>query len=191
MSKENVLKKEFSQRDVQRVRNLVQGKYGDKTQQSVGYTKAQEFHSEGDIWEEDGRKWTIKDGIKQNITKLDKAKKAHVMPIFCPNCKKPMKKRFDKDYYNIHKKCFDCVIDFEHDLRKAGLWEEYEKNIQNADIDGFIKDFKAYVEDELTQNNSSFVTEAGDVEKWVGGPNKQRVLDALDKTIEHLEKMKK
>ena len=191
MSKENVLKKEFSQRDVQRVRNLVQGKYGDKTQQSVGYTKAQKFHSEGDIWEEDGRKWTIKDGIKQNITKLDKAKKAHVMPIFCPNCKKPMKKRFDKDYYNIHKKCFDCVIDFEHDLRKAGLWEEYEKNIQNADIDGFIKDFKAYVEDELTQNNSSFVTEAGDVEKWVGGPNKQRVLDALDKTIEHLEKMKK
>jgi len=191
MSKENVLKKEFSQRDVQRVRNLVQGKYGDKTQQSVGYTKAQKFHSEGDIWEEDGRKWTIKDGIKQNITKLDKAKKAHVMPIFCPNCKKPMKKRFDKDYYNIHKKCFDCVIDFEHDLRKAGLWEEYEKNIRNADIDGFIKDFKAYVEDELTQNNSSFVTEAGDVEKWVGGPNKQRVLDALDKTIEHLEKMKK
>jgi len=191
MSKENVLKKEFSQKDVQRVRNLVQGKYGDKTQQSIGYTKKEEFHSEGDIWEEDGRKWTIKDGIKQNITKLDKAKKAHVMPIFCPNCKTVMKKRFDKDYYNVHKKCFDCVIDFEHDLRKAGLYEEYEKNIRNADIDGFIKDFKAYVEDELTQNNSSFVTEAGDVEKWVGGLNEKRVLEALDKTIEHLEKMKK
>ena len=188
---DNVLKKEFSNKDVQRVRNLVQGKSGDKTIQSVGYTKKEEFHSEGDIWEEDGRKWTIKNGIKQNITKLDKAKKAHVMPIFCPNCKKPMKKRFDKDYYNIHKKCFDCVIEFEHDLRKAGLYEEYEKNIRNADIDGFIGDFKAYIEDELTQNNSSFVTEAGDVEKWVGGPNKQRVLDALDKTIEHLEKMKK
>jgi len=188
---DNVLKKEFSQKDVQRVRNLVQGKYGDKTQQSVGYTKAQEFHSEGDIWEEDGRKWTIKNGIKQNITKLDKAKKAHVMPIFCPNCKKAMKKRFDKDYYNIHKKCFDCVIDFEHDLRKAGLWEEYEKNIRNADIDGFIKDFKAYVEDELTQNNTSFITESEDVEKWVGGLNEKRVLEALNKTIEHLEKMKK
>ena len=192
MSKQDsVLKKQFKKQDVQRVRNLVQGKYGDKTQQSVGYSKKQEIHTEGDVWEEDGRKWTIKDGIKQNITKLDKAKKAHVMPIFCPNCKKTMKKRFDKDYYNIHKKCFDCVIEFEHDLRKVGLWEEYEKNIRNADIDGFIKDFKAYVEDELTQNNSSFVTEAGDVEKWVGGLNEKRVLDALDKTIEHLEKMKK
>ena len=192
MSKQDsVLKKQFKKQDVQRVRNLVQGKYGDKTQQSVGYSKKQEIHTEGDVWEEDGRKWTIKDGIKQNITKLDKAKKAHVMPIFCPNCKKTMKKRFDKDYYNIHKKCFDCVIEFEHDLRKVGLWEEYEKNIRNADIDGFIIDFKAYVEDELTQNNSSFVTEAGDVEKWVGGLNEKRVLDALDKTIEHLEKMKK
>jgi len=188
---DNVLKKEFNQQDVQRVRNLVQGKYGDKTQQGVGYTKKQEFHEEGDIWEEDGRKWTIKNGIKQNITKLDAAKKAHVMPIFCPNCKNVMKKRFDKDYYNIHKKCFDCVIDFEHELKKAGLWEEYEKNIINSEIDNFIVDFKAYVEDQLTQSNNSYVTEAGDVEKWVGGLNKPRVLDALDKTIEHLEKMKK
>ena len=191
MSKDNVLKKEFSKQDVTRLRNLVQGKYGEKTTQGIGYSKKQEIHAEGDVWEEDGRKWTIKDGIRQNITKLDKAKKAHVMPIFCPNCKKPMKKRFDKDYYNIHKKCFDCVIDFEHNLRKMGLWEEYEKNIRNSDIDGFIKDFRAYVEDELTQNNSSFITEAGDVEKWVGGLNEKRLLDALDKTIEHLEKMKK
>ena len=188
---DSVLKKEFNPQDVQRVRNLVQGKYGDKTQQSVGYTKKEEFHSEGDIWEEDGRKWTIKDGIKQNITKLDSAKKAHVMPIFCPNCKTVMKKRFDKDYYNIHKKCFDCVIDFEHELRKAGLWEEYEKNIINSEIDNFIVNFRTYVEEQLTESNNSYITEKGDVEKWVGGYNKERVLDALDKTIDHLEKMKK
>jgi len=191
MSKDNVLKKEFAKNDVNRLRNLVQGKYGEKTQQGVGFNKKDEFRSEGDVWEEDGRKWTIKNGIKQNITKFDKAKKAHVMPIFCPNCKKPMKKTFDKDYYNIHKKCFDCVIDFEHDLRKAGLFEEYEKNIQNAEIDGFIRDFKSHVEESLTQDNSSYVTEAGDVENWVGGLNRERVLEALDKTITHLEKMKK
>ena len=185
------LKKEFKQKDVQRLRNLVQGKYGDKTAQSIGYTKNDEFHEEGDIWEEDGRQWTIKDGIKQNLTKLDKAKKAHVMPIFCPKCKQNMKKRFDKDYYNIHKMCFDCVIDFEAELKRIGAFEEYEKNIQNAEIDGFIHTFKAYVEDELTQSNNSYVTEAGDVEKWVGGLDKSRVMESLEKTIEHLEKMKK
>ena len=58
-------------------------------------------------------------------------------------------------------------------------------------IDGFIVQFKEYVEEELTKNNNSYITEAGDVESWVGGPDKERVLEALGKTIEHLEKMKK
>ena len=75
MSKDNVLKKDFQERDVQRLRNLIQGKYGEKTRSSVGFTTPQEFYSEGDIWESDGRTWTIKDGIKQNLTKFDKAKK--------------------------------------------------------------------------------------------------------------------
>ena len=68
MSQDNVLKKEFSKKDVQRVRNLVQGKHGDKVTEGVGYSKKEEIRKEGDIWEADGRKWTIKDGIQQKIT---------------------------------------------------------------------------------------------------------------------------
>ena len=72
MSQDPVLKKEFAKKDVERIRNLVKGKYGDKTRDSVGYSAPTEFHKEGDIWEsKDGRTWTIKDGIKQNITKVD------------------------------------------------------------------------------------------------------------------------
>jgi hypothetical protein len=189
--KDNVLKKEFKFKDVQRARNLIQGKVGDKTGLSVGYNKKDEFHEEGDIWEVDGRKWTIKDGIKQNITKLDKVKKLHMMPLFCPNCSKIMKNKFDKDYYNIHKKCFECVVDFEHELKKTGLYEAYSKKIHNSEIDSWILQFKDYITSELSQTNTSFITESGDVEKWVGGPDKKRVLEHLDKTIEHLEKMKK
>ena len=96
--KESVLKKQFIKKDVQRLRNIVQGKYGEKTRSSVGFSKSQEFYKEGDIWEVDGRTWTIKNGIKQNITKLDKAKKIHVVPLLCPKCKKIMK-RPDKKYY--------------------------------------------------------------------------------------------
>ena len=191
MSGDNVLKKEFGKKDVTRLRNLMTGKHNSKNGQSVGYNKADQFYKEGDEWEENNRTWTIKDGIKQNITKLDKAKKAHLMPIFCPNCSKQMKKSFDKDYYNIHKMCFDCVIDFEHDLKQSGLFEEYEKNIKNTEIDGFIENFKLYIEEELNNSNTSYITESGDVEKWRGGANKERVLEALDKTIDHLEKMKK
>lgn len=102
-----------------------------------------------------------------------------------------MKKRYDSDYYKIHKKCFDCVFEFENNLKKLGLYEEYEKNILNSELEGFINNFRSYVEDQLSQTNDSFITEQGDVEKWDGNLNKKRVLDALDKTIEHLEKMKK
>jgi hypothetical protein len=72
---ENVLKKDFKSADVQRLRNLMTGKQGERIAAGVGYSKKHQFHEEGDVWEEDGRQWTIKNGIKQNITKLDKAKK--------------------------------------------------------------------------------------------------------------------
>ena len=49
MSKDSVLKKQFQEKDVQRLRNLMTGKYGDKTIKSVGYRKAQVTHNEGDI----------------------------------------------------------------------------------------------------------------------------------------------
>ena len=78
------LNREFEKRDVERMRNLIKGKYGDKTETSVGYTPAETFHKEGDIWEHDDRTWTIKGGVKQNLTKLDKAKKLN-LPILDEN----------------------------------------------------------------------------------------------------------
>ena len=190
MSKDNVLKKQFQERDVQRLRNLVQGKYGEKIRSSVGFTKADEFHEEGDIWESDSRTWTIRDGIKQNITKLDKAKKAHIMPLLCPNCKKVMKNRNDKPFYNLHKKCFNCVIDFEHDLRKQGKWEEYHRDIKNGEIDKQIEEFKVYINEKLNETNDSFVTENGDVEKWVGKLDTTKVEEYTQEVIKYLESLK-
>lgn len=191
MSKVQGLNKQFSEKDVNRMRNLIQGKYGEKTGQSVGYSKQEKDYKEGDVWEADGRTWTIKNGIKQNITKLDKAKKAHMMPIFCPCCSKKMSVHTDKAYYNIHKKCLNCVIDFEHELKKAGLYEAYEAKIINSDLEGFIEDFKKFIEAEMALTNNSFITEQGDVEKWVGAPSKQKVLEGLDKTIEYLNSLKR
>ena len=39
------------------------------------YVKKQEDHKEGDVWEENGKQWTIKNGIKMTISKLDLVKK--------------------------------------------------------------------------------------------------------------------
>lgn len=188
--KDSILKKEFQKKDVERLRNLVQGKYGEKTRTSVGFNKATEFHKEGDFWESDGRTWTIKEGIKQNVTKLDKAKKAHVMPLLCPNCNRVMKKRNDKVFYNIHKKCYDCVIDMEIQLKKEGKFEEYERNIKNNEIDNRIKDFKIWAKEHINESNNSFISEDGDVEKWVGGLNKEKVEQYIKEVEEYLTSLK-
>jgi|TARA_R100000231_G_scaffold109094_1_gene80704 hypothetical protein len=191
MSKDSVLKKQFQEKDVQRLRNLMTGKYGDKTIKSVGYRKAQVTHNEGDIWEEDGRTWTIKDGIKQNITKLDKAKKSYVVPLFCPKCKKQMKLKNDHELYKIHKMCLSCVVDMEHELQKDGKWDEYQQKIKNNEIDNKIKDFKDYVKDRLSESNNNFISEAGDKETWKGKIDEKRVDEHLSQVIEYLESLKK
>jgi hypothetical protein len=189
--KDNILKKEFKNQDVQRLRNLIQGKQDEKTRDSIGYIKPYTHREENEIWEEDGRQWVIKNGIKQNITKLDNAKKLNIMPVFCPKCKKPMKKHFDKSYYLIHKMCFDCVIVFETELKRLGLFENYQNAIINSDIEGLIKDYTQYVTEEINKMNNSFITEQGDVERWVGGPDKKKIMDALNNTINNLNNLKK
>ena len=187
---ENVLKKDFKQKDVQRLRNLVQGKYGERTTIGIGYEKKKSFHDEGDIWEEDGRQWTIKNGIKQNITKLDKAKYSVTLPLFCPCCSNLMKNKFDKLFYIQYNRCFNCQIDFETDIRKMGLWEEYEKNIINSDIDHLTKDYNTWMDEVINGSNESFITEAGDIEKWDGSA-KKKLLESKEETIKYLQTLKR
>lgn len=190
MSKDSVLKKEFKEKDVQRLRNLIQGKHGDRSISGIGYSKAQEFHNEGDIWEADGRTWTIKDGIKQNITKLDEAKKEIHMPLFCPSCNNLMNKKADKRFYLQFKRCLDCQVDFEAELKLQGLWEDYNNILINDNIDNTIKDFEVWFEEYLNQSQEGFITEAGDIEKWVGS-TKQKMLENKEETIKFLQSLKK
>jgi hypothetical protein len=187
---ENVLKKEFKEKDVQRLRNLMQGKYGEKATISSGYTKQYEHHEEGDIWDEDDRTWTIKNGIKQNITKLDAAKKEINLPLFCPCCSGMMKHKYDKQFYIQYKRCFNCQIEFETDLKKKGLWIEYEKFIINSDIDGLVNEFNIWIDEEMNTKNESYITEAGDIERWSGNA-KQKLLESKEETIKYLESLKK
>ena len=176
MSNESLLKKEFKQSDVQRVRNLVNKDFTSKTKAQSGYKKSADRHREGDIWEESGKKWTIKNGIKQNITKLDAAKKAIRIPLTCPNCGGPMKHWLAKKMYKIHGFCFDpCTVEMEADLRKAGLYDQYEKRMMQGNMKAFAQDVEQWVED-LVNTNETFVTEAGDIEDWKSNSNKDREL---------------
>jgi len=187
---DNILKKEFNKKDVERLRNLVKGKGSERTGQGVGYTKKQEFHKEGDVWKEDGRTWTIKDGVKQNITKLDKFKKAAV-PLFCPTCNHVMNKQLDPHYYRAYGACVDCTAKKQTKLKLEGKWQDHKTEVHNKEIDKLIEEYKAFMKEKMNESNSGFVTESGEVEKWVGGVNKERAEKALKEGVEYLESMKK
>jgi hypothetical protein len=163
------LKKEFNPRDVQRMRNIITGKTGDRTQIQTGWEKNTQVHKEGDIWEENGKKWTIKGGIKQTVTKLDEIKKLVVLPLSCPNCGKLMKvDEYNKKMWAIHQKCFDCVVKMESELKRLGKYQEYVDNIVNRNKNAQLDDLERALDQWVTEKDS-FVSEAGEIEKWSGG----------------------
>tara|TARA_R110002012_G_scaffold11626_1_gene52239 strand:+ start:168 stop:743 length:576 start_codon:yes stop_codon:yes gene_type:complete len=169
-----MLKKEFKKKDVQRARNLIQGKTGASTGIQIGYNKKEEEYKEGDVWTEGRKTWTIKNGIKQTISKLDNIKKEVFMPLCCPECGTVMKKRFDKPHYKVHKKCYDCVIDFEGKLRVRGEYEDYIKSLKGKNNLEILKELESTLLDAVNISNESFVSEDGVIERWVGGINKEK-----------------
>ena len=174
-----MLNKEFKRKDVERMRNLIKGKTGESSEVQVGYTTKKIDYKEGDVWTEWGKDWTIKDGIKQTATKLDKVKKEAILPLFCPSCGGIMKKRNDVKMYNIHKKCFDCVIDMEHKLKIEGKYEDYERNTLANNAEDYINDLESYLLEALNSSNDQFVSERGEVERWKGGLDKEKVTEEL------------
>jgi ribosomal protein L44E len=169
MSNTGQLKKEFAQKDVQRMRNIISGKTGDRTGIQSGYEKTRQEYKEGDIWEENGKQWTIKNNIKQTVTKFDKLKKLVSLPLTCPECKKHMPStELNKKMYSIHNKCFDCVVEMETKLKIEGKYSEYEKSLLNANKNHMLIDLEQILDNWINETDS-FVSEDGVVESWSKG----------------------
>ena len=187
---ESMLQREFKGKDVQRMRNIITKDYGAKTTTQIGYSKAQIEYKEGDVWDSNGKQWTIKNGIKQTVTRFDKLKESILLPLTCPKCSKAMKNHsLNKKMWSIHKICSDCVFEIETELKCIGQYEEYARNLINRGVKAHIKDLEdVLLELALANNNEDFVTEAGDIEKWAGkGIDKQKISQDLQ---EHIQKLK-
>jgi hypothetical protein len=187
---ESMLQREFKGKDVQRMRNIITKDYTAKTTTQIGYSKTQTDYKEGDVWDENGKQWTIKNGIKQTVTRFDKLKESIHLPLTCPNCNKAMRgDRLNKKMWPIHKMCFDCVILMETKLKITGQYEEYARGLVTGGVKAHIKDLEdVMLELALSDNNESFVTEAGDVEKWAGkGVDKQKITTELQEYIQKLK----
>jgi hypothetical protein len=56
----------------------------------------------------------------------------------------------------------------ESEIKRKGKWEEYSRNIMNLNKNAELNDLEQALEQWVTEKDS-FVSEAGEVEKWGGG----------------------
>jgi hypothetical protein len=182
------MNREFEERDIQRMRNLISGKTGEGTRIQTGYNKATTQYVEGDIWEENGKKWTIYNGIKQTITRHDSLKTMLDFPLICPSCKTPMKDHhINRKMYNLHKTCLNCVTEMETKLKIEGKYEAYEKNMLNTNKNSSLDDVEQMFDDYFTSAPDTFVTEDGDIEKWDGGSIDPEYIKLVKANIKRLK----
>lgn len=127
--------------------------------------EAEPTRKEGDVWEDaHGKRWTIKNGIRQTITKLDDAK----TPFWCPKCSKPLNHRLDVKFWRIRGHCMDCNIKFESELRRQGKWEEYERKVM-------LRNYIAEVTDKIAELQS-YYDEVSKPEFLIMNENEKTVL---------------
>ena len=111
--------------NIKKIQDLVSGKY--KQRVSIGYEgKTTNQRKEGEEWvDARGRRWTIKDGKRKQITKVpprgfDK----------CGTCEKLILKTIDQETYNRMGKCRICQLEFEAELHREGKWNEWVSDLE-------------------------------------------------------------
>ena len=131
--------------NVKAVQQMLDGSHKFQTKKTTGFSDAKlvakknERHVVGDTWEESdsvGNKFIIE---QQDGFRIKKTKNSKIFQELrddlrsFPACRKETctcsgTHPIDKKMQIIHKMCFDCVIDMEHEMKKAGTYEEYEQN---------------------------------------------------------------
>ncbi len=187
---ESYLKKEINNADLQRVRNLITKQFTNGTQIQGGYVKKSIPRNEGDIWAENNKKFTIKNGIKINITSTDDVRASVIVPLFCPKCSSIMKHENDKKMYGIYGHCFSCQIKEETEMKINGTYVEFEKSKLRQNLISIADEIEEELVDMVHNPISSYVTEAGDSENWVGDVNNEEAIAKVKEIAKKLRNVK-
>ena len=159
------------------LKDLLSGKEHTKDYVQVGY--------EGKVDDRGGE--TRESELSKTLQKLR-------MPLFCPNCKKAMKKRLDRKFWNLFNHCMDCQIEEEHKLRVKGEFETYARKKMLANRKGYIKDLKQSIDEfEETGGKKEFFNSVGvqtpELEKEEWSMGEEEFEKVVTEAREHLNKL--
>ena len=159
------------------LKDLISGKKHEKSYTQVGY---------------EGKK-EDKGGETRKSELTDIMAEARV-PLFCPKCKKTMKKRLDDKFWYLYKHCFDCQIDFEHKLRLEGKYNEWAlqktKSNQRAWVDDMIQSIEEWRHERPVDQIYDVGIQDPEVEIKKAQVNEKALNKLADDAIKDLKKMK-
>tara|TARA_B100001250_G_scaffold381158_1_gene373233 strand:+ start:940 stop:1461 length:522 start_codon:yes stop_codon:yes gene_type:complete len=116
------------------------------------------------------------------------------MPLFCPKCKKTMKKKLDDKFWRLFEHCWDCQIDFEHKLRLEGKYDEWATDRAKNNQKGWIEDMIQSIEQWRTERPVDQIYNVGikdpEVKIEKAQVNEKALNRLADDAIKDLKKMK-
>ena len=128
-------------------------------------------------------------GGETRESELSKIMQSVRMPLFCPECKKAMKKKLDDKFWRMMGHCFDCQIDFENKLRIKGEFDEWAQQKMLENQKAQLKDLEQSLDDfEKTGGKKEWFNQVGvnnpelEAEKWEMGEKEfeKTISDARD-----------
>ena len=172
--------------NVKAVQQMLDGNHKFQTKKTVGFSDAEskakqsEQREVGDVWEETDTHENVyvleqRDGFRIQKTKnsdLFQSVRDELQAF--PNCRKDVctcvgTHQLDQKMRKIHGMCFDCVIEMEHELKKAGKFEEYEQNKIQENALAWLREAERDVEllkQAYTEVQQFVSNSEGHVEHW-------------------------
>lgn len=172
--------------NIKAIQQMLEGEHKFQTKKTVGFSDAKqkgklsERHEVGDTWEETdaaGNIWVIeqRDGFRIRKTKnAETFQEIRDALRSFPNCRKDTctcltPNHLDEKMRKYNGMCYECTIDMEHDLRKQGKYDEYEKNRVRQNAEAWLRNAEQDIKllKEAYTNASKFITNSeGEIETW-------------------------
>ena len=128
--------------NIKKIQDMISGKYRERV--SIGYEgKTTNQRKEGEEWvDARGRRWTIKDGKRKQITKVPPRGFDKCNGWEGSDCRKLILKTIDQETYNRMGRCRICQLEFEADLHEKGKWNEWVADMEKKRWESILAEYE-------------------------------------------------
>jgi len=188
--------------NIKAIQKMLDGTHAFQTKKTIGFTDAKQkaeknkHRAIGETWEEKiGNVVYIieqQDGFRVKKPKNSVAAEVRSYLNSFSNCPKESctcitPNHVDKKMKTIHGMCLDCVVDMEHELKKQGKYDEYERKKMTENAMSWLNRAEQDVEmlkEAYTQASNTVMNADGHLEHWSAKMTKEEFDEKIQKEFD-------